>query len=130
MASLFLEIRKLNIISHLFIHSLIYFITYHNLNLKTRPLINLMLFLNDCAFTSKRTKLQTTCPCELRLRNRAQKEEDGKTFLCDKRNRDITWRVHWDIHLTFPFSSLLSNNIIATLVTQGLPFSFLYPRVA
>ena len=49
---------------------------------------NLMLFPDDCGFISTRTKLKTTCPYVLHLHNRAV-EEDGKTFLCDKRERDI-----------------------------------------
>ena len=74
------------------------------------------------------------------LRNTLQEEEDGKTLLCDKRDRAITCVFCRDLHLKLMFSGLykkirlkenevwrkvISDKIIVILVTQGLPPSFL-----
>ena len=68
-----------------------------------------------------------------------QKEEDGKTFVYDKRDRAITYAFCRDRHLTLMFSGRLQkdlfkesevwrklflNKLIVTFVTQGLPSSF------
>ena len=68
--------------------------------------------------------------------------------MCDKRDRAITCVVCRDLHLTLMFSvfsalckhiclkesevwhKVISNKIVVTLVTQGLPSSFLYRAVA
>ena len=74
-----------------------------------------------------------------------QTEEDGKTLVCDKHDRAITCVLCRDPHKTLIFSGLckniclkesevwrkvISNKIIVTLVTQGLPSSFLSRTVA
>ena len=74
-----------------------------------------------------------------------QKEEDGKTLLYDKRDRAITCVFCRDLQLNQCFLVLykkiclkesevwrkvVSNKIIVTLVTQGLPSSFLSRPVA
>ena len=75
-----------------------------------------------------------------------QEEKDGKTLVSDKRDRPIRTCVFCrDLHLTLLFSALyknicfkesevwrkvISNKIIVTLVTQGLPSSFLSRPVA
>ena len=75
-----------------------------------------------------------------------QKEENGKTFVCDKRDRAITCVTCRDPHLTLTFSGLCKNiclkesdvwrtdisnkSIVTTLVTQGLLSSFLSRTVA
>ena len=71
--------------------------------------------------------------------------EDGKTLVCDTRDRAITWEFCRDFHLTLVFSGLLRkiclkqgevwrkvflNKVIVTLVTQGLPSAFLSRPVA
>ena len=76
--------------------------------------------------------------------------EDDKTLACDTRDRDtrdrvITWEFCRDLHLTLAFSGLLRkiclkqgevwrkvflNKVSVTLVTQGLPSSFLSRPVA
>ena len=40
-----------------------------------------------------------------------QKEEDGKTFVCDKRDRAITGIFCRDRHLTFMISGLLQKDL-------------------
>ena len=74
------------------------------------------------------------------LRNRTAEEKNGKTRVCDKRDRVITCVSCRDPHLTLTFSGLykniclkesevwrevISNKSIVTLVTQGLLSSFL-----
>ena len=75
---------------------------------------------------------------------RRQKEEDGKKPVCDKRDRSITYVFCGDLQLScflvFCKKTCLkvgevrrnsfSNKIIFTLVTQGLPYSFLSRPVA
>ena len=69
---------------------------------------------------------------------RRQKEEDGKKFVCDKRDRSITYLFCGDLHLSCFLvfckrevrRNSFSNKIIFTLVTQGLPSSFLSRTVA
>ena len=72
-------------------------------------------------------------------------EEDGKTLECDKHDRVIMWVFCRDLHFTLMFlvfhkkswlrkrevwRKFISNKIIVTLVTQGLPSSFLSRPVA
>ena len=74
-----------------------------------------------------------------------KKEEDGKTLVRDKRDMAINCVFCRDLHLTIMFSGpykrlslkenevwrkVISNKIIVTLVTQGLPSSFLSRPVA
>ena len=69
-----------------------------------------------------------------------QEEEDGKMLVCDKRDRAITWDFCRGLPLTLMFlvfykticskkgvvwRHVFSNKIIVTIVTQGLPSSFL-----
>ena len=66
-------------------------------------------------------------------------------FVCDKRDRAITCVFCRDLHLALMFScvyekiclkesdvwrKVISNKIVATVVTQGLPSSFLSRPVA
>ena len=46
-----------------------------------------------------------------------QKEEDGKTFVCDKRDRAITYVFSRDIHLTLTFLVFFYKT---NLLTEGL----------
>ena len=73
------------------------------------------------------------------LRNRTAGRRGSQNVLCDKRDRAITCMFWCDLHLTLMFSGLkeselwpkvISNEIIVTLVTQGLPSSFLSSPVA
>ena len=69
-------------------------------------------------------------------------EEDGKTLVCDKRNKAITCVFCRDRHCFLVlykkiclnesevWRKVVSNKIIVTLVTQGLPSSFLSRPVA
>ena len=41
-----------------------------------------------------------------------QEEEDGKTLVCDKRDRAITYVVCCDLHLTLMFSGLLQKDLL------------------
>ena len=75
-----------------------------------------------------------------------QEEEDDKTFVCDKPDRASTCVFCRDLHLTFYVlwsftkrsvqrkvkfdEKLFQNNIIVTLVSQGLPSSYLSRPVA
>ena len=74
-----------------------------------------------------------------------QEEENAKTLVRDKSDRTITYVFCLDIHLTLTFTvftkkirlkesevwrKVVSNKIIFTLVTQGLPSSFLSRPVA
>ena len=66
-------------------------------------------------------------------------------FVCDKRDRAITCMLCRDLHLALMFSyfykkiclkerdvwrKVISNKIVVTVVTQGLPSSFLSRPVA
>ena len=66
-------------------------------------------------------------------------------FVCDKRDRAITCILCRDLHLGLPFCGfykkiclkesdvwrkVISNKIVVTVVTQGLPSSFLSRPVA
>ena len=77
----------------------------------------------------------------LSLRTGRQEYEDGKTLVCEKRYRVITYEFCSDLHSPLIFSGLLQkdlfkerwslaesnfNKIIVTLVTEGLPSSFLF----
>ena len=74
-----------------------------------------------------------------------QEEEEGKTLVCDKRDKAITCILCRDLHLALIFCGLfkticlkesevwrkvISNKIVVTVVTQGLPSSFLSRPVA
>ena len=74
-----------------------------------------------------------------------QEEEEGKTLVCDKRDKAITCILCPDLHLALIFCGLfkticlkesevwrkvISNKIVVTVVTQGLPSSFLSRPVA
>ena len=74
-----------------------------------------------------------------------QKEEKGKTLVCDKRDMAITSAFYCDLHLTLMFlvvykkscvkdsevwQRVFSNKIIVALVTQGFLSSFLSRPVA
>ena len=74
-----------------------------------------------------------------------QEEEKGKTLVCDKRDKAITCILCRDLHLALIFCGLfkticlkesevwrkvISNKIVVTVVTQGLPSSFLSRPVA
>ena len=74
-----------------------------------------------------------------------QEEEDGKMFVCDKRDRAITYMLCRDLHSALMFSGfykkiclkesdgwrkVISNKFVVTVVTQGLPSSFLSRPVA
>ena len=74
-----------------------------------------------------------------------QEEEEGKTLVCDKRDNAITCILCRDLHLALIFCGLfkticlkesevwrkvISNKIVVTVVTQGLPSSFLSRPVA
>ena len=71
-------------------------------------------------------------------------QEDGKTFVLDKRDRAIAFVFCRDLHLTSLCSGLFqdlfeerwvwrkffSNIVILTFVTQGVPSSFLFRSIA
>ena len=74
-----------------------------------------------------------------------QEEEEGKTLVCDKHDKAITCILCRDLHLALIFCGLfkticlkesevwrkvISNKIVVTVVTQGLPSSFLSRPVA
>ena len=80
------------------------------------------------------------------LRTEWQEYEDGKTLVCDKRDGAITCQFCHDLHSSLIFSGLLQkdlfkerwslaeesyfNKIIVTLLTEGLPSSFLFRPAA
>ena len=74
-----------------------------------------------------------------------QEGRKKRTFVCDKRDRAITWDFCGGLPLTLMFlvfykticsekgvvwRHVFSNKIIVTIVTQGLPSSFLFGLVA
>ena len=79
----------------------------------------------------KQTKYEGYKQILVSLRNRTAGEEDGKTLVRDKRDRAITWECCRGLPLSLMFSGLFfQTKIIVTLVTQGLPSSFLSRPVA
>ena len=72
-------------------------------------------------------------------------QQDGKMFVCDKRDRAITCMLCRDLHSALMFSGfykkiclkesdgwrkVISNKFVVTVVAQGLPSSFLSRPVA
>ena len=80
------------------------------------------------------------------VRTEWQEYEDGKTLVCGKRDRAITFQFCHDLHSPLIFSGLLQkdlfkerwslaeesyfNKISVTFVTEGLPSSFRFRPVA
>ena len=64
--------------------------------------------LTDTFHWPKRTDWNVTL---VSLRNRTQEEEDGRTLVCDKRDKAISYAFCRDLHLTSMFSGLLQKDL-------------------